>query len=267
MHNSLSLQEGVLVMGKGNTKRRKKRRRRSRAPFFACLLVAAVLIVLKFTAGHQSVDVEKLRDENCPESLIELAEKNPEAINFVRNYAKNAGKKEEIDISGEVHRGKIPLFIQWDERWGYEQYGDDFLAVTGCGPTCLSMVYCGLTGNTQWNPYEMALYAEEHGFYVSGSGSSWYMMSDMASSLGLTVHTVTFDKQHVLSELENGRPIICIMGPGDFTTGGHFIVMTGVSEEGKIRINDPNSRKNSEKTWEFDDIQSQIRNLWSYSVE
>ena len=140
-------------MGKGNTKRRKKRRRRSRAPFFACLLVAAVLIVLKFTAGHQSVDVEKLRDENCPESLIELAEKNPEAINFVRNYAKNAGKKEEIDISGEVHRGKIPLFIQWDERWGYEQYGDDFLAVTGCGPTCLSMVYCGLTGNTQWNPY------------------------------------------------------------------------------------------------------------------
>ena len=36
--------------------------------------------------------------------------------------------------------GSVPLFLQWDERWGYRSYGGDFLAVTGCGPTALSMV-------------------------------------------------------------------------------------------------------------------------------
>ena len=42
---------------------------------------------------------------------------------------------------------------------------------------------------------------------------------------------------------------------------GGFLV--GV-EDGKIRINDCNSRVRSEKLWEFDDIKSQIRNLWVY---
>ena len=32
-------------------------------------------------------------------------------------------------------------------------YGDNFLAITGCGPTALSMVYVGLTGDTSMNPY------------------------------------------------------------------------------------------------------------------
>lgn len=33
------------------------------------------------------------------------------------------------DISAEVQQGTIPLFLQWDKRWGYEQYGDNFMAV------------------------------------------------------------------------------------------------------------------------------------------
>ena len=45
-----------------------------------------------------------------------------------------------IDVSADVNAGEIPLFLQWDERWGYRSYGGDFLAVTGCGPTALSMV-------------------------------------------------------------------------------------------------------------------------------
>lgn len=37
--------------------------------------------------------------------------------------------------------------------------------------------------------------------------------------------------------------------------------MTGI-ENGKIKINDPNSIENSNKLWNFDDISSQINNLW-----
>ena len=55
------------------------------------------------------------------------------------------------------------------------------------------------------------------------------------------------------------------MGPGDFTTTGHFIVLTEY-KNGKIRVNDPNSRKNSEKEWEYDAIKNQIRNLWAISI-
>lgn len=70
-----------------------------------------------------------------------------------------------------------------------------------------------------------------------------------------------FDEDRIIRNLEVGNPIICIMGPGDFTTSGHYIVMTGYVD-GKIKVNDPNSPTKSEKLWDYDEIKDQIRNLW-----
>jgi len=202
-----------------------------------------------------------------PVSLIELLEKNPETEEFVLNYYKNIENPQEIDLSGEVKKGTIPLFLQWDERWGYEIYGSDFLAITGCGPTCLSMVYCGLTGDTAWDPLAVAKMAQEKGFYVSGAGSSWELMSEGAEKLGLVVKHVVYDKNCMLAALQEQIPIICVVGPGDFTTSGHYIVLTGVDEDGYVKLHDPNSKINSEKAWDMEQIIPQIRNLWGYGLE
>ena len=201
-----------------------------------------------------------------PQSLIDLYERNKEARQFVLDYEKNKDKHEAIDISKEVRDGEIPLFLQWDERWGYETYGDDYMAVTGCGPTALSMVYTGLTGDTSLNPYEMAKLAQNNGYYVNGSGSSWNMMLGLASQIGLDANEISLDENSIKKELSAGNPIICIMGPGDFTTSGHFIVLTGITDDGKVQVNDPNSVKNSQKTWELDRIMSQMRDLWVYKA-
>ena len=71
-------------------------------------------------------------------------------------------------------------------------------------------------------------------------------MIDGAKALGLKVQEVSLTERIVKRHLEQGRPIICAMRRGDFTEKGHFIVLVDV-EEGKIRVNDPNSRENSEK--------------------
>ena len=42
--------------------------------------------------------------------------------------------------------------------------------MTGCGPTVLSMVVSGLTGDSSITPYVVARYAQENGYYVSGTG-------------------------------------------------------------------------------------------------
>lgn len=192
--------------------------------------------------------------------------RNEEARDFVLAYDSSKGVSDIIDVTNEVNEGEIPFFLQWDERWGYAYYGDDFMAVEGCGPTALSMVYCGLTGDTSMHPLAMARLAEERGYYVSGSGSSWSMMTDLAWELGLDVRDVYFDRDGILNELLAGNPIICIVGPGDFTTSGHFIVLTAVDEKGLVTIHDPNSRDNSEKRWEIDTIMNQTENLWSYGT-
>lgn len=261
--------------------RRKRRRVRQRFIKKLCFLAVCCFFIFfllrhagrlikgvqELLAAHRAeADKERLAEEGCPESLLELLEKNPEARDFVLGYEKNKDKEWNRDVSGEVSKGEIPLFLQWDERWGYETYGDDFLAVTGCGPTCLSMVVCGLTGETNWNPYEVAQWAEDQGFYVSGSGSSWELMTTGAETLGLAAKELVFDEMHIREALEDGRPIICAMRPGDFTTGGHFIVLTGVDEKGDICLHDPNSPMRSEEHWELDRLMRQMKNLWAYSL-
>lgn len=221
--------------------------------------------ILKNIAGYfDNPSTELLLKLGYPESLVTLYEKNEEARDFVLGYfSKN--DEADIDISGEVKVGEIPEFLQWDSRWGYRRYGSDFLAITGCGPTCLSMVYCGLTGDTQMNPYKMGQLAEEKGYYVPGAGTSWSMMTDLATSLGLKAEEMVCDEYNIKNTLLEGNPIICVMGPGRFTTEGHFIVLTEVTEDGRIRIHDPNSPANSDMTWDVGELMSETYNLWCYS--
>ena len=65
--------------------------------------------------------------------------------------------------------------------------------------------------------------------------------------------------------LEAGHPVILAMGAGDFTTTGHYIVLTGL-QDGLFRVNDPNSVANSQKLWSYEQIESQIRNIWEISL-
>ncbi len=260
-------------------KLRRKRKARIRkalvlftAALFGIALFLGIRLVKNWTAEpgkkEEKIDIEKLAEkEEYPESLLKLLEKNPETKDFVMNYPKNKDRHVDIDVSKEVTQGKIPLFLQWDERWGYETYGDDFLALTGCGPTCLSMVRCGLSGDSSWNPYKTARMAENSGYYVSGSGSSWDLMTQGASELGLLYEEVIFDEEHIKAALEAGTPIICVVGPGDFTDSGHFLVLTGVDEDGKIILNDPNSKIRSKEAWDINQLMGQIKNLWAYSYQ
>lgn len=252
------------------TGRRSRRARRRRRIFLVCILLILVFALLKFASASggmlSRMTALRMEQKGYPQSLVELMERNPETEQFVMDYFDKKDLNQEIDISGDVKSGEFPLFLQWDERWGYKSYGGDFLAVTGCGPTCLSMVYCGLSGDTRWNPYEVARMAEENGYYVEGSGSSWDLMSSGAEKLGLKSEAVVFDESHIREKLQGGHPVICSVGPGDFTSAGHFIVLCGIKDNGEIIVHDPNSRKNSEKSWDLERLMSQIKNLWSYSI-
>jgi hypothetical protein len=44
------------------------------------------------------------------------------------------------------------------------------------------------------------------------------------------------------------------MTKGHFTSGGHFIVLRGVTSEGKILVADPASYTRSEKEWDLNII-------------
>lgn len=197
-----------------------------------------------------------------PDELLERLQKNPETEEFVLNYPLKKGTFSKAELT-ELNEERIPLLMQWDDRWGYYKYGDNVMGLTGCGPTCLSMVASFLKQDPKLTPIYMADYAIRNGYCVSGSGTSWKFMSDGAREFGLQVQEIPLMENRVYQYLQEGNPIICIMGPGEFTDNGHFIVLTEI-EEGKIKINDPNSKSHSNRLWEFEEIKSQIRNMWVY---
>ncbi len=195
-----------------------------------------------------------------PQSLIDLLERNPETEEFVLQYPFR--EERDMDLSAYEGQDAVPLFMQWDPQWGYEKYGSDVIGITGCGPTCLAMAGYYLTGDASMNPRDIADFAWKQGYYEAGYGSSWTLISKGGVELGLTVKELPLVKKKLVDSLEAGNPVILALGPGDFTSAGHYIVLVGV-EDGKFRVNDPNSRANSERLWSYEELEGQIRNIWS----
>lgn len=208
-------------------------------------------------------DVLAQADE-YPVEFLEMLAKYPETVTFVSDYLHSRYNQPAGSV-GEVKEGKIPLLIQWDKRWGYASYGDSYIAYAGCGPTSLSMVIVGLTGDITVTPKVVADYAVENGYYVSGTGSTWSLMSEGGEYFGVKASELTLDRELIMTMLKEGKPIVCSVGAGDFTTEGHFIVLTGVSDD-EICINDPNSCVNSGQLWSYERLAPQIRNLWVFSL-
>lgn len=248
----------------------KKKRKAQQKKRKAICLLGILLAGGIFTAAAREMIsvVRNLREDVLdrsvyPPELTELWERNEEARDFILDYPKYKDRKWKIDLSKEAEADGIPLLLQWDERWGYEPYGSSMIAVTGCGPTCLSMVYIGLTGDASMHPKKMAAFSEKKGYYTE-NGTSWSLMTEGAETLGLSAEELPLDENRIKQCLLDGEPVICSMGPGDFTREGHFIVLAGVDKEGNIVLNDPNSKKNSEKSWDYDRIAGQVKNLWAY---
>lgn len=220
---------------------------------------SAVETVVSFAADNG------LALEDWPTEIIELLKKNPETEDFVLNYPLLKDTYQDIDLSEYADTDEVPLFMQWDKRWGYTTYGEDMLAISGCGPTCLSMVCVHLLNDTSLNPRVIAQFSEENDFCAPGDGTKWTLISEGAVMFGLNVEEVYLDESNISQILESGNPIICAMGPGDFTSSGHYIVLTDYVD-GMIKINDPNSIARSEKLWSYDEIAGQIDNLWECSL-
>lgn len=196
-----------------------------------------------------------------PESLIKLLEKNPETEEYVLNYPFKKDLEPEIDLSDCLNESSVPLLIQWDERWGYTEYAGELMGLSGCGPTCLSMACIYFFQDATYTPKYVAEFSEEHGYAVDGNGSAWTLISQGGKELGLDVVEIPLDENRIINNLEVGNLIICVVGPGDFTTSGHFLVLTGY-EDGYVKLNDPNSPMRTEQKWELTRVMEQIDNLW-----
>lgn len=205
----------------------------------------------------------------CFDSLDESARiqgrRCPACIEFlVRRTLPDAAAGAKAPEERPFAEEKLPYYIQWDQRWAFRRYASGIFGETGCGPTVLSMVYEGLSGKTDKRPDQMAAFAEENGYATKTSGTAWLMMSEGAEKLGLKAKELPLHKPSMLKAMENGQPIILVVGKGDFTSSGHYIILRSYKDSA-FQVYDPFSLENSLKNWTYEQLEGQIKNIWAYS--
>lgn len=199
------------------------------------------------------------------ERMLEALANNPEMADFVAGYL-TAEKKAAGKFTDSEKEQEYPLFLQWDPRWGYAEYGDDgSIGLAGCGPTCLSMVMWYLLGYEELTPDFIADYSMNNGYYMWGVGTTWALLEDFPAMYGVDVRQPGISEEQMKRALDQGRVIICSMSEGEFTTGGHFIVIYGYDREG-FKVNDSNCVARSRKSWSYDEIGDQIKQVWTFGL-
>lgn len=206
-----------------------------------------------------------LSTEDYPDQILSAIYKEEENLGYLIQFPLEVRRKHKIDLTQYDLSEGVPLFIQWDSQWGYLEYAGNYAGLSGCGPVCLSMVAYYLTGDPELTPAYMMKMAEENHYCGNRQGSFWSLFSEGGEKVGLKVQELPLVENIIISHLRQGHPIILSMGPGVFTSGGHYIVLAGY-EDGKYIINDPNSYVRSEKRWEYREFANQVTNLWAFST-
>lgn len=201
-------------------------------------------------------------EERYPIELILSGAGNPEMADFLYGYLFS-----DDTIKGgfteEEQPEDFPLFLQFDTRWGYLPYGSGGnVGSSGCGPTCLSMAVFYLTGNRECTPGAIAQYSLENGYYVDGIGTQWSLMTEYPKLYGLNSFQLYWSENNIKTELDKGRVLICSARFGNFTSGGHFVVIYGYDENG-FKINDPKCVYRSGLSWTYEQIKNDFKAMWS----
>ena len=197
-------------------------------------------------------------------------------VSIVEEFQKEYGYNQQLGIyekdyvegSGQSYEGviftdggmEVVYYNQLDERWANVMYGtSSTIGEAGCGPTSMAIVTSTLTG-TPHDPVELSQWSVAHGHRCEGNGSYHSLIPAAAEAYGLKCDSVDVDDpQSVVDALSSKKLIVAIMSKGHFTSSGHFIVLRGVTSDGKILVADPASKKRSEQEWDLSIILDEAR--------
>lgn len=159
-------------------------------------------------------------------------------------------------------------------EWASVRFGGKNIGSSGCSVTSLAMVISYLKSGSSsegWvYPSDVVkMIADRNGgnynkFYVDGSGQGWGIFPAVAGYYGLKCSQIS--SSSIVNSLAAGKPVIMSCNPGEFTSKGHFIVITGMDADGYCYVNDPSHPDKSYKKYTASYLAGQGKGWWSFGV-
>lgn len=192
-----------------------------------CLVIIAVILTIAMPANAAELTETELQE-------------NPYLIEYEGNKFivpdLSLNREPEESAAGYVEKyTEPPQYFQ--SYYPYTRYGDSNIRKSGCGITCISMVLTYLL-DKEVTVEELA---QKYSNYKVKGGSSYTLFPDTAEDYGVIIEKQVWNWQEAKEALQNGQVIIAnAHSQSIFTDGGHFIVLSGITEDEKIVVRDPN---------------------------
>lgn len=197
--------------------------------------------------GEKLATIAENADQYEDQGLLELALSVPEAIDFVEAYP--SAERTAQPYEDEVTQGTAPQLWCWDSRWGNVDYAGRAIAITGSGPTALSMAYMGLTGSSDLTPADVAEAATEAGAATGDSAMTGEFLAAEAEELGLSCESYVSNGDTLAEMLDSGTYVLMETAAGSLTNSAHWVLVVTENEDGSMVVYDPTSPDVSAHPW------------------
>ena len=168
-------------------------------------------------------------------------------------------------VTGAV--GNVTYWNQGDfSNYSYG-HGCGSISACGCGPSSVAIVASSFL-NRPISPVETTEKVCDLGGCTSNGTINSTLGKTLTTVYGIRT-TSTSNDQEVVNALGTGKAlVIAHMGPGTFTTGGHYIVLTGVNAQGQVSVADPGNRSRTEQKWfDFNLVMSQKKGPYTIAYK
>ena len=166
-------------------------------------------------------------------------------------------------------------YLQTDPRWGSLDYSapgeKTTIAASGCGPTAMAMVLA-TWADPSVTPKTECAWALDHGYKAPRQGTYYGYFEPTGARYGLRVTRLNYTSLYgkstsayhaqVKDALDRGELVIACMGPGNWTSSGHYVLVWGIQGD-TIYINDPASTKAARTKGNYSLFKQQVKYYWT----
>ena len=153
-------------------------------------------------------------------------------------------------------------YKQYDSKWKKILYTitgnkSQTIGSSGCGPTSMADIQATWVDKNV-TPVEMCDYALKHGYRTTNSGTAWGFFKSIADAFGYKDFVQTKSMSSARNAIKNGAFVVASMGPGYWTSGGHYICLWK-TDDTYMYANDPaSSSRKKQKLGPFEEQRKQF---------
>lgn len=200
----------------------------------------------------ENLDTYEMTDNEVQElPSTEIVERNETDEQNLEQEVEDESFELQGDIAYEGDRARswnvtlgdykgLTYYSQLDNRWKNKMYSStgnasQTIGSSGCGPTSASMIVTACKGAI--TPDVMSDLFVKYGYRSANNGTYWSAFRAIADEFDIG-YAETTNFQRAIELLRDNNYVVASVGNGLFTTGGHFIVLTGIDGD-TIKVYDP----------------------------